>query len=173
MRGLNIFLFLAVPSIHTYLHGCTIVKSGTHRSLYCHGLTLVSSRRPDAAIFSRDTSFRQLNKDRSPAEWMKVGDTTGVAFLWYTVMLQLASAACSVVFLASHGENQVFGWCCSGRNNRTKNDDSEYCLCRGSFLDEAIYHSKLTIAAAALRLCSLSARFVIDATLPFRSLAEK
>ena len=59
------------------------------------------------------------------------------------------------------------------RKNSTINDDSEYCLCRGSFLDEAIYHSKLTIAAAALRLCSLSARFVIDATLPFRSLAEK
>lgn len=46
---------------------------------------------------------------------MRVGDTTGVFFLWYIVVLQLASAACSVVFLASRGENQVhtiYRWLC-------------------------------------------------------------
>ena len=41
---------------------------------------------------------------------MRVGDTTGIAFLWYTLILQIASASCSIVFLASHGENQVGGW---------------------------------------------------------------
>lgn len=51
--------------------------------------------------------LHQLNKDRDPAEWMRVGDTTGTAFLWYTVMLQIATACCSVLFLASEGENQV------------------------------------------------------------------
>ncbi|CAN0465139.1 unnamed protein product [Ectocarpus sp. 12 AP-2014] len=49
----------------------------------------------------------ELNEDRSPAEWMRVGDTTGDAFLWYTVILEIASACCSIVFIASHDEDQL------------------------------------------------------------------
>lgn len=60
-------------------------------------------------------AFRQLNKNRSPAEWMRVRDTTGTAFLWYTFVLQVASACCSMVFLASREENQV-GGCVCGNN---------------------------------------------------------
>ncbi|CAM9513345.1 unnamed protein product, partial [Hapterophycus canaliculatus] len=52
----------------------------------------------------------KLNKDKDPADWMRVGETTGMAFLWYTVMLQIATACCSIMFLASERENQQLSW---------------------------------------------------------------
>lgn len=38
---------------------------------------------------------------------MRVGDTTGVAFLWYTIALQATSALASFVYLTSAEEDQV------------------------------------------------------------------
>ncbi|CAN0024355.1 unnamed protein product, partial [Laminaria digitata] len=49
----------------------------------------------------------QLNKDRSPAEWMRVGGTTGIAFLLYTLVSQAALAGSSFAFLTSAEEDQL------------------------------------------------------------------
>ncbi|CAM9505443.1 unnamed protein product, partial [Pylaiella littoralis] len=67
----------------------------------------LSRSAPVGKMASEATSDNfELNKDRSPATWMRVRDTTGTPFLWYTVLLQIAIACCSAVFLASNEENQ-------------------------------------------------------------------